>query len=63
MPFFAAYPLGMVGEILGAATVQDKEGKTFPLSSLQGKSVVGLYFSAHWCPPCKGFTPQLAKKY
>jgi nucleoredoxin len=52
-----------VGEILGAATVQDKEGKTFPLSSLQGKSVVGLYFSAHWCPPCKGFTPQLAKKY
>lgn len=25
--------------------------------------VIGLYFSAHWCPPCRGFTPQLAKKY
>lgn len=25
--------------------------------------VIGLYFSAHWCPPCKAFTPQLAKTY
>ena len=21
------------------------------------------YFSAHWCPPCRGFTPQLVKFY
>jgi len=51
-----------VTEILGAVTVQDKEGKTFPLSDLKGQSV-GLYFSAHWCPPCRGFTPELVKKY
>merc|ERR1711998_237275 len=30
--------------------------------ALQNK-VFGLYFSAHWCPPCRGFTPKLAETY
>lgn len=25
--------------------------------------IAGVYFSAHWCPPCRAFTPHLAKKY
>ncbi len=25
--------------------------------------VIGVYFSAHWCPPCRAFTPQLVKFY
>lgn len=32
-------------------------------SLFQDNDVVGLYFSAHWCPPCKGFTPILASTY
>ncbi|MCO5588004.1 hypothetical protein L7F22_041958 [Adiantum nelumboides] len=30
--------------------------------SLVGKTV-GLYFSAHWCPPCRKFTPMLESVY
>ena len=37
------------GEVDTAATLKDK--------------VVGIYFSAHWCPPCRSFTPELAKTY
>jgi len=33
------------------------------VSALADKQVVGLYFSAHWCPPCRGFTPKLAEVY
>lgn len=30
---------------------------------LAGKKVVGLYFSADWCGPCKQFTPELVNFY
>lgn len=33
------------------------------VKKLADNEVVGFYFSAHWCPPCRGFTPQLVKKY
>ena len=31
--------------------------------SLAGKKLIGLYFSGHWCPPCRKFTPELVDFY
>merc|ERR1712063_241733 len=28
-------------------------------SALEGKDLILFYFSAHWCPPCRQFTPML----
>jgi thiol-disulfide isomerase/thioredoxin len=33
-----------------------------PIADLDGKTV-GLYFGAHWCPPCHVFTKQLKEVY
>ena len=43
-------------------TLKGKNGNVPTQEALEGK-VVGLYFSAHWCPPCRGFTPTLSKLY
>jgi nucleoredoxin len=34
------------------------KGEKVAVSTLAGKTI-GIYFSAHWCPPCRKFTPQL----
>ena len=40
----------------------DGSGKTVQLDDLSGKKI-GIYFSAHWCGPCRGFTPKLVETY
>ncbi len=32
-------------------------------ASLKSAQLIGIYFSAHWCPPCRNFTPVLAEFY
>lgn len=35
-------------------------GEAVDIDQLQGKAV-GIYFSAHWCGPCRAFTPKLVE--
>lgn len=44
--------------------LMDKAGTETKVDTLAAggpDAIVGLYFSAHWCGPCRGFTPTLAK--
>mmetsp|Transcript_1994 Transcript_1994/g.5542 ORF Transcript_1994/g.5542 Transcript_1994/m.5542 type:complete len:425 (-) Transcript_1994:168-1442(-) len=50
-------------EALLGPTVVGGDGKEIPTSSLSGKTAIGIYFSAHWCGPCRMFTPMLKKFY
>lgn len=39
-------------------TLRNSEEDKVSVDTLGGKTI-GIYFSAHWCPPCKAFTPKL----
>lgn len=53
----ASWAPDMFGDVLVG-----KDGEVNTAEALKDK-VVGVYFSAHWCPPCRGFTPKLAEIY
>ena len=50
-----------LADMLGSSFVDNKGGKV-SIGDLDGK-VLGIYFSAHWCGPCRAFTPQLVSVY
>merc|ERR1712113_16574 len=53
-----------MGDSLKGAKLIKADGSTVEAdSALNGKKFVGFYFSAHWCPPCRGFTPVLKDFY
>lgn len=39
----------------------DAKGKRVKSDDLARVKYVAVYFSAHWCPPCRAFTPKLVK--
>lgn len=50
--------------LLGPLLLTDVTGtKKETATLLKDKDVVGLYFSASWCPPCQAFTPKLIEFY
>lgn len=48
--------------LFAETTVVDQAGERVDPATLDGK-ILCLYFSAHWCPPCRAFTPELAAFY
>ena len=65
---FAALPFpasANLAEDLAGTLVQLRDDNLVPASIdvLEGKEIVAVYFSAHWCPPCRAFTPRLVREY
>jgi nucleoredoxin len=49
-------------EQLFGETLQSHNGNIGTSDALSDKIVL-VYFSAHWCPPCRQFTPELVVFY
>lgn len=43
--------------------LQTKDGVKSTSDVLAGKKRIGIYFGAHWCPPCRAFIPMLSDFY
>mmetsp|Transcript_18421 Transcript_18421/g.33367 ORF Transcript_18421/g.33367 Transcript_18421/m.33367 type:complete len:426 (-) Transcript_18421:192-1469(-) len=52
----------VMAELMPAQLLTQTPGQMVAYDSLKDKYLM-LYFSAHWCPPCRGFTPILSKAY
>jgi hypothetical protein len=44
-------------------TLLTAEGERPTADVLEGCEAVGIYFSAHWCPPCRRFTPEVGAHF
>jgi len=49
-------------QILQGNVINGK-GEQISTDTLTENPAIGVYFSAHWCPPCRGFTPKLVSTY
>src|SRR6266404_4678241 len=57
--------VGAMPELLKGDLVQYRNGSVVPVddSVIANKKLIAVYFSAHWCGPCRKFTPQLVEYY
>lgn len=49
-PLYKIFPDGII----------NAKGEEIPLTVLNNKAI-GIYFSAHWCGPCRRFTPRMVE--
>jgi nucleoredoxin len=55
----------MVATMVKGSLVTSRNGllSSYNDQTLENKKLIGLYFSAHWCPSCRKFTPDLVDFY
>lgn len=56
-------PKSILDILSGDLAAQRQDGSTLGADDLKAKKYIGFYFSAHWCPPCRAFTPKLSAWY
>jgi nucleoredoxin len=54
---------GNIGNLFGDTLIGPGGKKIQTSNALAGSKRIGVYFSAHWCGPCRQFTPFLSKVY
>lgn len=56
---------GAVASLVKGELVNSRNGILRPYldAEFEKKKLIGLYFSAHWCAPCRKFTPSLVAYY
>ena len=52
-----------LGKLFKHKAILTKSGPMSFEEAFKDAKCIGIYFSAHWCPPCRGFTPVLAAAY
>jgi nucleoredoxin len=56
---------GAIASLVKGELVNSRNGILHPYldGEFEKKKLIGLYFSAHWCAPCRKFTPTLVAYY
>ncbi|PAV71494.1 hypothetical protein WR25_12233 [Diploscapter pachys] len=58
-----SYDKTEMSELLAGIELEKYDKSKHNASEVLKDKVVALYFSAHWCPPCRNFTPMLKTFY
>jgi nucleoredoxin len=64
-PAAAPVRMALITEKLSGKLTRVENGKFVAVKDdeIAANKYYAIYFSAHWCPPCRAFTPELVKAY